>query len=443
MLYFLKFWEIFLKTKFTKKSFLNYLRQNLKQKWITNIKFKNSYVIVETNKSVKVLQNTFWVFRLEAIKYNIPKTSNIQDFYTIIDNIVKDYNFNTFYIKAKREDKEYFLDSMDLQRKLWLYVYEKHNKQVLYKNPDIIIYVRILKDSIRIRTSQDSYKWVWWLPYGSEWRALTLFSWWIDSPVATFLAAKRGIRQDFLFLNIADSQLLLSQVFNIYTYLKENYWINGKFFTLSIQDVIQKIRKKVPSWYRQIVFKVFLYKIAEKITKKLWIKTVINGENIWQVSTQTLNNIQLLDSIGDTLHIIRPVACFDKTDIIQIAQNIWIFDMSWKVKETCNIENHSNARIKDKQNIIDLFENLDIDFNELSLRIHTITSTIDIDIINKYKTDKIIWKLIDIEKEEKIPKLEKWKQYTFVCSSWYKASSKVLQTRKSWYETYFKIASSK
>ncbi len=438
MLYFLKFWEVFLKSKFTKKKFIDYLRWDLKQKWITNIKIKNSYLIVETTKDINVLQNTFWVYKFEAIKYNITKTSNLQDFYNILDDIVKTHDFDTFCIKAKREDKAYFLDSMNIQKQLWSYICKNYNKKVLYKDPDITIYVRILNDRIWIRTSKDSYKWVWWLPYGSEWRSLNLFSWWIDSPVATFLAAKRGIRQDFLFLNIADSELLLSQVFNIYSFLKKEYGINWKFFTLPIQDIIQKIKKQVPSWYRQIVFKIFLYKLSEKAADKLWVKSVINGENIWQVSTQTLQNMQLLDSITDTLHI-RPIACFDKTDIMKIAEEVWTFNMSWEVKETCNIENHSDSRIKDRQYVIDLFDKLDIDFEELSLRTHILTQPLDIEFINKYKTKEIKWELIDIEKWEKIPKLEKWKQYTFLCSSWYKASSRVLQTRRSWYETYFLV----
>ena len=438
MLYFLKFWEIFLKSKSTKIRFINHFRWDLKQKWITNIKSKNSYLLVETDKDVSILQNTFWVYRIEAIKYNIPLTSNLKDFYKILDDIVKNYDFNTFVIRSKRENKQYFIDSMEIQRKLWKYVDDNYGKIPLYKNSDITIYIRILKDRIWIRTSKDVYDGIAWLPYGSEWKALNLFSWWIDSPVATFLAEKRGIRQDFLFLNIPWSKLLLSQVFNVYNFLKKTYSINWRFFTLNIQDIIQKIKEQVPSWYRQIVFKVFLYKIWEKACDELWVETIINGESIWQVSTQTLKNMQLLDSIADKLNI-RPLSCFDKTEIMDIARKIWTLDKSSQIKETCSIENHSNAKINDKKYVLNLFEKLDIDFEELFSRTHIVKEVLDTELINKYKTDKIIWDLIDIEKQEKIPKLEEWKKYTFICSSWYKASSMAFNTRKKWYETYFLV----
>lgn len=436
MLYFLKFWEIFLKSKSTKKIFIDYLRWNLKQKWITNVKLRNSYVMVETDKNVKTLQNTFWVYRIEAIKHNIPLTSDLSKIYIILDEISKKYDFNTFAIRSKRENKKYFLDSMEIQRILWKYIEKKYNKTPLYKNPDITIYIRVLNNEIWIWTSKDVYDGIWGLPYGSEWKALNLFSWWIDSPVATFLAAKRGIRQDFLFLNIAWSELLLSQVFNVYSFLKNSYGINWNFFVLDIQDIIKYIKKNISPWYRQIVFKIFLYKVWEKISDKLWIKTIINGENIWQVNTQTLQNMQLLDSIADKFYI-RPLACFDKIEIMDIARKIWTLDLSWEIKETCNIEDHSNAKITDRQYVLGLFDKLGIDLEELALRVYAIKETLDIKCINKYKTDKIIWELIDVEKQEKIPKLEKWKKYTFSCSSWYRASSLTLKTRKEWYDTYF------
>lgn len=436
MLYFFKFWEIFLKSKSTKKRFIAYIRWSLKQKWITNLQLNNSYLLVDTDKDVSNLQRTFWAYKIEAIKYNIQLSSDLKDFYIILDKIVKNYNFNTFVVRARRENKQYFLDSMEIQRTLWKYIEENYNKTPLYKHPDITIYVRILNNRIWIWTSKDVYDGIWGLPYGSEWKALNLFSWGIDSPVATFLAAKRWIKQDFLFLNIAWSELLLSQVYNVYDYLKNTYGIKWRFFTLDIQDIIKQIKEKTPSWYRQIVFKVFLYKLWDKACNKLWVETIINGESIWQVSTQTLQNMQLLDSISDNLHI-RPLACFDKVEIMDIAMNIWTLDLSWEIKETCNIEDHSNAKITDKQYVLDLFKKLDLDFEELSLRTHAIKETLDIEIINKYKTKKKLWELIDIEKQEKIPKLEKWKKYTFVCSSWYKASSMALKTRKEWYDTYF------
>lgn len=444
MIYYLKFWEIFLKSKQTKKQFLNIFYKQLKKLWFTDIEYRNAYLVVhwkEKGDYTKLL-NIFWVQNIEVVEYSLDY--NLDKFYewnilslikNTLDIIVKKYNFDSFRISTKREEKRFPINSMDLQMILWKYISDKYEKQASYKKYDLEIKIRILKNKIWIWTNKDLYKWLWWLPYWIEWKALNLFSWWIDSPVATFLSAKRGIKQDFLFLNIPWSDLLTSQVFEIYSYLKKTYGIEGNFYMLDISSYIKIIKDKIHSWYRQIIFKIFLYKVAEKIASKLKVNSIINWENIWQVSTQTLTNIELLDSVINKLNI-RPLLCYDKIDIIEFAEKIWTFSFSSKIKETCSLEEHSDSRIKNKELILWLFEDLNFDINDISNNVILLNKSNDINIL-KYKLNEVVWKLIDIEKNNKNIILKEWNKYTFTCSSWYKASQKVLETRKQWFETFF------
>ena len=440
MKYFIKFWESFLKSNATKKKFVKKLIENLNKFWIKNIQYRNAYLLVDTEKDIETLQKIFWVHKIEQIKYvktieqNIDKENIIDFFSDILDDIVKNYDFSSFRISTKRENKKFPVNSMDLQMILWKYVWEKYWKKASYKDFDLDINIRILNNEIWVWTNKDSYYGVWGLPYGIEWKSLNLFSWWIDSPVATFLAAKRWIKQHFLFLNIPWSDLLLSQVYEIYDYLKNTYWIDWRFFTIDLQNEIKHIKTNINTWYRQIIFKKLLYKIADKFAYRLKLHSVVNGENLGQVSTQTLSNLELLDKSNSILNI-RPLICYDKTEIIDFAKKIWTYKFSEKIKETCSLEAHSDARIKDIKKIDNLFESLNFDIDEILSKITE---------IKDYKlehfdiaTNKVKWILIDIEKIDKIPTLEKWKEYTFMCSSWYKASQKALEYRKNWYNTYY------
>lgn len=438
MLYFLKFWETFLKSNSTQKKFKKYLKRALNSKWIKNIQDRKSYFLVECDAPVEELQKIFWVEKIEKIQYRWKLNDSLDSVCNAIDSLVKKYDFETFRVSARREDKTFPIKSPDIQMKLWKYIHEKYWKTPSYKVFDLEIHFRAVKWAFWLRTSKDSYSWVWWLPYACEWRSLTLFSWWIDSPVASFLAAKRWVWQDFLFVNTTDSELLLWQVFQIYAHLRQEYWIFGKFFSVDISHIIKKIKDKIPSWYRQIVFKVLLYKIASTASWKLKLNSVISWENIWQVSTQTLSNLEIMSSFEEFLHI-RPLICYDKNEIIKIARNIWTFNFSEKIKETCQIESHSDSMVKKSSFVLDLFESLNLDLNEILKDTYIIKDSIDISKIERYRVKVATWEVINIENWEKIPKLESWKAYTFVCSSGYKASTLMLKTREKWFETYFLV----
>ncbi len=438
MLYFLKFWETFLKSKSTRKRFIQLFQNQLKEKWFSKVENRNAYLLVYWNwkkDELNILLNTFWIQKIEVIRFVENIDNNLDSLYKLIDKVVPLYNFDTFRITCKRENKNFPLNSMDIQMKLWKYVSEKFKKQASYKDFDLNINIRILNNKVWVWTNQDSYNWLGWLPYWIEWKALNLFSGGIDSPVATYLAAKRWIKQDFLFLNIPWSDLLLSQVYEIYSFLWKRYSIKWKFFSLDLSKYIKQIKESIENGYRQIIFKIFLYKIADKFAKKLKLNSIINWENLWQVSTQTMMNMELLDAINSQLNI-RPLICYDKIEIIEKAQKIGTFDLSTKIQETCSLEEHSDSKIKNVKKILWLFDSLNFDLDKILWEITNIDKITNIDIL-QYKVSIPKGEIIDIENISKIPTLEKNKEYTFTCSSGYKASQKVLETRKQWFETYF------
>jgi len=447
-----KFWETFLKSKATKKRFIKLLEDNLKHKGVKNIKFKNAYLEIEDKVDPAKIANTFGVYKVEVVeKFDFP-----QDFHTdelsdedyaslIVEKIyleiqerlkklLKDRKITSFRVSVKRENKSFFLNSLQIQQILGKLIEEDFNLHANYKQFDLEIKIRILKDSFWLWTNFDEIKWLWGLPYGIEWKALNMFSGWIDSPVATFLMAKRWIKQDFFFLNIPGSDLLLQQVWKIYDFLKNEYWIVGKFYELRIPEYIKQIKEKVPAGTRQIVFKYFLYKLSNLMAKYLKVPAIVNGENLWQVSTQTLTNMALLDKVSEKL-MLRPVLAFDKVEIIDFAKKIGTYDLSIQIKETCSLESHSNSRIKDLQQVENYYQSLSFDEKEILKWVKQVEKPVDFD-FSKLKTSKIKGELIDLESSQ-IPKILTNKEYTFKCSSGYKASQAAYEYFQKGFKTYW------
>ena len=454
MIFVVKFWEAFLKSKATKKKFIQLLTNQLKKRGFSNIEYRNAYLLVYSNdeSAVKKLQTTFWIQKIEKIfTYDFPQDFSYdnlsdQEYDKLILNIlfekIQQHYGNLlekgvkFRVTVKRENKQFTFNSMEISQFLWKEIEKKYSKsKASYKDFDLNINIRILKGSFWLWSNFDEFEWLWGLPYGIEGKALNLFSGWIDSPVATFLAAKRGIKQDFFFLNIPNSDFLLQQVYSIYEFLKQTYQIEWKFYQLKIWEYIQKIKQFVPEWKRQIVFKLFLYKLAEQLSDYLKVPAIVNGENLWQVSTQTLTNMSFLDKSISKLSL-RPLLCFDKIEIIQKAKQVWTYDLSIQIKETCSLENHSISRIKDFSEIIEFYSKLNFDIKEILKNVEIIVSKPDFD-FSKIQTDKIRGEVINLEKIDRIPKLSSSKEYTFVCSSSYKASQLAYELAQRWFKTYF------
>ncbi len=441
-----KFGEAFLKSKSTKRKFIQLLIDNLKLKWVKSIKFKNAYLEIYDDVSPKLVANTFWVYKVEIVdNYDFPDDFDLDN---LDDEQYAEYVLNEIFKKVKnklskwekfrlsvvRENKSFPFNSLQIQTLLG----KKLEKEVWaiadYKNYNTEIKIRILKSWYWIWSSKDEIKGLGWLPYWIEWKALSLFSWWIDSPVATFLAAKRWVRQDFLFLNIPDSDLLLAQNYKIYEFLKSEYWIFGKFYQLKVKKYIQHIKQKIPEWLRQIIFKIFLYKISSLVSSKFKIDVLINWENLGQVSTQTLTNLTLLNKVTDKF-IIRPLVCFDKVEIIDLAKKIWTYDLSIQIKETCSLEKHSNSRIKKIKEIFELYNSLWFNEEEIVKHIELISSLPNFDFY-KLKVSEPKGELINLDEICDF-KPSKDKTYTFTCSSWYKASQVAYEWYKKWYNTYW------
>jgi thiamine biosynthesis protein ThiI len=175
------------------------------------------------------------------------------------------------------------------------------------------------------------------LPVGSSGNAVVLLSGGIDSPVASYYAMKRGLRPVYLHVHaFADNNdEKLSKITDLVKLLSE-YSCGSKIYYLP-GHVFQSSALKMPRKYELVLFKLFMYKLAEKVAKMEKAECIVSGESLGQVASQTTSNL-ITSEHGIKPLIMRPLIGFDKQEIIDIAMGIGTFDISIrKYRDVCSI----------------------------------------------------------------------------------------------------------
>jgi len=173
------------------------------------------------------------------------------------------------------------------------------------------------------------------LPVGSGGKALALISGGIDSPVASYLIAKRGCENvwvhfhSFPLVSNASMKKVeeLARVFL-------NYQPRLKVYFVPFSEIQMKIKACAEPRYRILLYRRLMLRIAEKIAKKEECKGIVTGESLGQVSSQTLTNLGIIEEVA-SLPILRPLIGFDKEEIVEIAKEIGTYEISIKPQEDC------------------------------------------------------------------------------------------------------------
>ena len=170
-------------------------------------------------------------------------------------------------------------------------------------------------------------------PVGIQGKGILMLSGGIDSPVAGYLALKRGIDIDCLYFDSPPHTSIeaKNKVIELANILNQ-YSGNIKLLVVPFTKLQEAIYKNVPSEYNITILRRMMYRIATNISNKY--KVLINGESIGQVASQTLTSINVINSVTN-FPIIRPVACLDKLEIIQIAKKIGTYETSILPFEDC------------------------------------------------------------------------------------------------------------
>ena len=323
----------------TKKDNINYfikaLRNDLNNKIDNDVEYDHGRMIIfgQTNDKVKdALNKTFGIHEYE-IGYKL-ETNNIDTISLELVKLVKERNFNTFKVSTKRSDKSYEMNSMEISKHLGGAVLRNiPGKKVDVSTPDLLINVEIRKDYSLIYF--DKEKGLGGYPLGTLGKGMLMLSGGIDSPVAGYLAMKRGVRLECVYFDSPPhtSKEALNKVLTLAEKLSD-YSNYIKVHIIHFTDIQEAIYKNCPKEYMITIMRRCMYRIAEMLAHRENCKCIVNGESIGQVASQTLTSMNAINEVVK-IPVIRPVCCLDKLEIIDIAKKIGTYETSILPYEDC------------------------------------------------------------------------------------------------------------
>ncbi len=321
--------------KANRKFFVNTLSDNIKRLLKDeNIKItqNNVRMFIECEDAKKISQKLKKIFGIYSIVIAYKVNTNIEDITQKFLEII-DYNKKTFKVTTKRADKSFEIPSMEFSSIIGGKILKNTNLKVDVKNPEITLNIEIRKDATYIYTDEE--KGAGGYPVGVQGKGLLMLSGGIDSPVAGYLTLKRGVNIECLYFESPPhtSEEAKNKVLKLASILNEHSG-KVKVHIVPFTKIQEAIYKNCPDTYIITIMRRMMYKIAERYAKKIKAQIIINGESIGQVASQTLESMTCINSVTN-MPVIRPVACFDKLEIIEIANKINTYETSILPYEDC------------------------------------------------------------------------------------------------------------
>ncbi len=242
-------------------------------------------------------------------------------------------DYSTFKVVANRADKKFPITSPEICIKMGGVILEDFESlNVDVHNPDLYLYVDVKEHAY---VYIDRYKGYGGLPLGTNGKGLLLLSGGIDSPVAGFMMAKRGVELSAVHYHSYPftSERAEEKVKDLARILSR-YVGKIKIFSVNLLPIQKEINMKCPENEMTILSRRFMMRIAEKIANFHQFNCLITGENIGQVASQTIDGLTVTNKSVD-IPIFRPLIGFDKVDIIEIAKDIETFETSIQPFEDC------------------------------------------------------------------------------------------------------------
>lgn len=274
-------------------------------------KLKKVFGIVGINQSTKVSQED------EKIKEKVLEFANY----------AYEKGARTFKISVNRSNKGFSINSMDYAKEVGAFVLiNSPFEKVKMKDPDVMIYIDIRKEVYIYTTRIKTYG---GLPLGSTGKGLVLLSGGIDSPVASFMMAKRGMRINFVTFNSFPftSKQALEKIKEL-TDILTDYTGKSRLYTINILKLQEEINSKTRKEYATILTRRVMMRLSERLANTMQYQALITGESLGQVASQTLGGLTCTNACMEKLPVFRPLIGMDKTEIIDIAKEIGTYEKS-------------------------------------------------------------------------------------------------------------------
>lgn len=320
------------------KLFIKTLKKNIEnalEGLSFEIEYDNGRMFIFSKDLEEIKKRLNYVFGIHEIIEGYEYDSiDIEDIKTNLKKLIANKEIGTFKVRTKRSYKDYPITSMEISKILGGVVLKNvKTSSVDVHNPEVLIdvEVRMTKSYIYFESTNGLHGY----PLGVQGKGLLMLSGGIDSPVAGYLAMKRGVRIEGIYFEspphtsdaAKDKVKQLAEILSKYSgYIK--------LHVINFTEIQEAIYKNIPHEYLITIMRRMMYRISERIAHKNNAKIIVNGESIGQVASQTLTSMSVINEVVK-IPVIRPVACLDKLEIIDIAKKIGTYEISILPFEDC------------------------------------------------------------------------------------------------------------
>ena len=241
---------------------------------------------------------------------------------------------STFKVEAKRADKRFPLKSPEICREVGAVLLEKFNHlKVDVHNPEVTVTVEVRDFGAYIHAVR--VPGAGGMPYGSNGRACLLLSGGIDSPVAGYMMAKRGVQLTGIhFFSPPYTGERAKQKVVTLAELMRAYCPGMKLLVVHFTEVQEAIRDHCKEEFFTVIMRRFMMRVAYALERRTHSGCLITGESLGQVASQTMDALRLTDGVTDSL-VLRPLIGMDKEEIVRISRKIGTFETSIQPYEDC------------------------------------------------------------------------------------------------------------
>lgn len=296
-------------------------------------KFDHIYIKLNDNDPDKVIEILQDVSGIQGLSLVLLTSDDIENLRKVCLELVKQEEGKTFKVHAKRANKKYPLISDQINREIAKVILQNTELKVDVHNPDILVSIEIREEGAFVFTH--TYKGAGGYPLGVGGKIMHMLSGGIDSPVAAYLLMKRGIKIECIhfasppYTNAGVIEKLKDLLGKLNKYQPEI-----RLNIIPFTKLQEEIYAQSDESYAITLMRRMMFRLADRLAKRRHCLAISSGESVGQVASQTLDSMNVINDVTN-MPVLRPVVCYDKTDIIALARKIDTFDISIRPFEDC------------------------------------------------------------------------------------------------------------
>ena len=240
----------------------------------------------------------------------------------------------SFKVESKRSDKSFPMGSIQLSQWVGGALHDAFpHLTVDVHHPELTVYVEVREDAAYVHGPAEAA--AGGLPLGMGGHAVSLLSGGIDSPVSSYMIAKRGVQLEMIHFASPPytSELAREKVLKLAQELTP--WCGRlAVFIIPFTEIQEEIRRKCPEDHFTLIMRRFMMRLADMLARELRCRALVTGENLGQVASQTMQALAVSEDVA-TMPVLRPLIGLDKEEIVKIARKIGTFDTSILPYEDC------------------------------------------------------------------------------------------------------------